>query len=275
MQRGLRHFNMIKKIHCCWFGSPIPDSVRKQILHWQELCPDFEIHVWNDLNVDYSDFEYWRRVYKEKRWGFASDIVSFAKVFEMGGFYLDCDVLMNKPLIDIPAPHDHLIMGYMYDCALSGGFFYAPKGHNLISKILEYYKDIAPHFYAVNNTIITDCINNNVDDFLLNGRYYTSEKHKLTVFPKEYFCQPSFFKNKPFCIDQFAGSWKDGSKGFTTSRPAGIVQTMRRKLSLLRSLYRNEFFGVYKKALLGLKIKRTEHWRSKFNIIGGAVPPMK
>lgn len=262
-----------KKIHYCWLGSPVPDSVKRQVETWRQMCPDFEFFEWNDNNVDYSDYPFWKRVYSERRWAFASDIVSYAKVLEHGGFYLDCDVTMCKPLDTIPVPGDHLILGYMYDCAISGGFFYAPAGHRLLQRLLEYYRDVNDGFYVVNNTMVTDMVNNTVEDFLLNGRYYTSEAEKLTVFPKEYFCQPSLIKGKPFVLDQFSGSWKKGNK-FAANRGAfNLLGILRRKVSCYRSLHRNEFYPIYQAAVHGKKLQRTEHWRTQYGITGGAIRP--
>lgn len=266
---------MIKKIHYCWIGSPVPDSVKKQVQQWKSLNPDYEIVEWNNESVPYStyeDYSFWRRVYQEKRWAFASDIVKISKVYEEGGFCLDCDVMMCKPLSAIKAPADHLVMGYMYDGVLSGGFLYAPAGHPLLKKILEYYQDINDGFYAVNNTIITDCLNANVPDLLLNGRYYSSDAHKLTIYPKEYFCQPSFIPGKPVLLDQFAGSWKDSTKGFNANRGSfSLIKVLRRKLSCLRAMMCNEFRDIYLNALIGRKKLRMEYWRTRYGIKGGAV----
>lgn len=270
--------SFVKKIHYCWLGSPVPDSVKQQVDKWRQMCPDFEFCEWNDDNIsysDYSDYPYWRRIYTEKRWGIASDIVRFAKLLEHGGFYLDCDVIMCKPLDTIPASGDHLIMGYMYDCAVSGGCFYSPAGHPLLQKLMEYYRDVNDGFYVVSNTILTDLLNNNVDEFLLNGKYFTSDKARLTVFPKEYFCQPSLIKSKPFALDQFAGSWKNGNL-FVADRGAfNLLSILRRKVSCYRSLRRNEFYPIYKAALHGKKLQRTEHWRAQYGITGGAIRPVE
>lgn len=264
----------VKKIHYCWIGSPVPDSVRAVVESWRRLCPDFEFYEWNDSNIDFPDHQYWNKARRERRWGMASDVIEYNTIYEHGGFYLDCDVLMNISLDKIPAPPDHLIMGYMYDCALSGGFLYAPPKHPIVKAIVESYKDINEDFWVVNNTLITDCINNNIDEFLLNGRFFQSEKHKLTIFPKEYFCQPSFFPGKPFLIDQFAGSWKNTEgKDFVTNRgKTSLLKTLRRKVSLMRTLCKNEFRDVYLNALIGRKVVHPEYWRTRYGIKGGALP---
>lgn len=255
---------IVKKIHYCWLGSRLPDSVRKQVDSWRRLCPDYEFLEWNDGNVDYPDDPLWKHFCKEKRWGFASDIVRLDKVYQHGGFYLDCDVVMKRPLDQIPFNGNHLLMGYMYDCALSCGFFYAPAAHPLLAKFMTYYKAADPSHTVVNNTILTDCIINNVSSFLLNGRKFVSEEDRLTIFPKEYFCQPSFMPGKSYLLDQFAGSWKDGSKGFDTNRgEATFYRTLRRKANLFLSLLRNEYRSTYLWALLGRKRLKAETWRRK------------
>lgn len=256
----------IKKIHYCWLGSPLPETVKRQVESWKQLCPDYEFIEWNDSNIsenDFPDFPLWAQRFREKRWGFASDIVKFNKLYEHGGFYLDCDVIMKKPLDSIPADGTHLLMGYMYDCAISAGFFYTPPGHPLMAKFLDYYRNLDPGPAVVSNTIITDCINNNVPSFLLNGRKFVSEEHKLTIFPKEYFCQPSFLPNKSYVLDQFAGSWKEGSKGFITNRGSSFIRTLRRKVNLFRTLLKNEFRRTYFHALFGHKLIKPETWRLK------------
>lgn len=263
----------VKKIHYCWVGSPVPDSVKAVVESWRRMCPDFEFCEWNDSNIDFPHHRYWQRARQAKRWGMASDIIEYATIYEHGGFYLDCDVVMKKPLDTIPAPSNHLIMGYMYDCAISGGFLYAPPKHPLVKAILDYYDDVNDDFWVVNNTVITDCINNNVDEFLLNGRFFQSEKHKLTIFPKEYFCQPSFITSKPYLLDQFAGSWKStDTSDFITSRGGiSLLKTLRRKLGLLRSLSRNEYRDIYLNALLGKKLLHPEYWRTRYGKKGGAI----
>ncbi|MBR1982025.1 MAG: hypothetical protein IKA23_04665 [Akkermansia sp.] len=263
---------MIKRLHYCWLGSDVPSAIHVHVNTWKEINPGVEIIEWNNANASYPEHPYWQQAATAKKWAFASDVVQLKKLYEYGGFYVDCDVQILKPLDTIPAPPDHLIMGYMYDGVLSGGFMYSPPQHPLVALMLEYYEDINPGFFAVNNTILTDCINANVHDILLNGRFYSSEQYKLTVFPKEYFCQPSFISSKPFLLDQFAGSWRPSESSFTTNRGSmGLYRIFRRKVSCFRSIMRNEFRDVYLNALVGRKLLRMEHWRTRYGLKGGAI----
>lgn len=261
---------MVKKIHYCWFGSPIPQNVRRQVEDWKILCPDYELKEWNHANVlpdEYSQYPYWNRVYERKKWAFVSDFIQFKKVYEEGGFYLDCDVRMVKSLDEINFSPDHLLLGYMYDGVISGGFMYAPPKHPLVKRILEYYAQIKEDCDVVNNTILTDCLNDYVDDLLLNGRFYTSDKYKLTLYPKEYFCQPSFISSKSFLLDQFAGSWKNKGCDFISERKErNFVGILRRKIRCFFSIMNNEFCKCYLMALLGIKWRRRSSWRRNASI---------
>ena len=46
---------MTKIIHYCWFGSPVPEAVKRNVENWSRLNPDFEIREWNDSNCDVSN----------------------------------------------------------------------------------------------------------------------------------------------------------------------------------------------------------------------------
>lgn len=260
---------MIKKIHYCWVGSEPPDSVIARVEEWKKLCPDFEIMPWNDTNINIRTYEhipFWTLAYSRKKWAYVSDIIQFSKIYEHGGFYLDCDVVMIKPLNEINFNSEHLLLGYMYDGVLSGGFMYAPPKHPLVEKILHYYNEVKEGRLVCNNTIMTDCINANVPDLLLNGRFYTSDKHKLTIFPKEYFCQPSFIASKSFVLDQFAGSWKEttNNKSFDVEyNKFSLYRIFKRKINCFLSIMRNEFRPVYLNAILGRKFLKEETWRKR------------
>ena len=52
---------MTKIIHYCWFGSPVPEAVKRNVENWSRLNPDFEIREWNDSNCDVSEYEFGRR----------------------------------------------------------------------------------------------------------------------------------------------------------------------------------------------------------------------
>lgn len=60
---------MIKKLHYCWFGGPVPNAVLANVQRWKALNPEFELIEWNENNIDVSSFEFGRRCLKQKKMG--------------------------------------------------------------------------------------------------------------------------------------------------------------------------------------------------------------
>ena len=58
---------MTKIIHYCWFGSPVPEAVNRNVENWSRLNPDFEIREWNDSNCGVSEYEFGRRAWAARR----------------------------------------------------------------------------------------------------------------------------------------------------------------------------------------------------------------
>lgn len=104
---------MIKKLHYCWFGGPVPNAVLANVQRWKALNPEFELIEWNENNIDVSSFEFGRRCLKQKKWGFLGDVVRLQALTEHGGFYLDCDIELVKPLSLLPVNH-RFSLGYIY-----------------------------------------------------------------------------------------------------------------------------------------------------------------
>jgi len=110
---------MEKLIHCCWFsGEKKPALAEKCLASWRRFCPDWEIREWTierlrDLAAGSGGSgrlpQFVEDALKGRKWAFASDWARFAVVAAEGGFYLDLDVELVKPL----------------DALLEGGPFFA------------------------------------------------------------------------------------------------------------------------------------------------------
>lgn len=44
---------MIKKLHYCWFGGPVPNAVLANVQRWKALNPEFELIEWNETILMY------------------------------------------------------------------------------------------------------------------------------------------------------------------------------------------------------------------------------
>lgn len=247
---------MIKKIHYCWFGSEKPDIVKRNVEHWSKLNPDFEICEWNESNIDVSSYSFGQRAIEQKKWGFLVDIIRPQKLVEDGGFYIDADVELIRPLslLDNGGDADKLKMGYMYKCALGTAILYAPPQHPYMIDILRSYRYINPNLWPVSNTIFTAYFINNVAGFLLNGKEWENEL--CHIYPKEFFEQPAFIKNKGISIHHCCGSWMSSfNKRFAFNGNVGMLAHLLKWASRKRRTWlaarNNEFTACHREALRG------------------------
>ena len=256
---------MIKKIHYCWFGGKLPANVAANVEKWKQLNPDFEFCEWNEGNIDVSAYAFGRRALEQKRWGFLVDIIRPQKLFTDGGFYVDADVEMIRPLRLLENEGEDLVMGYMYSCALGAAVLYSPPGHPVIGKILEEYHHIRADAWPVSNTVFTDYFINHVPDFLLNGRRWKSEASKISLYPKEFFEQPAFIRDRGISIHHCSGSWMPWNEGSSYKVNGGTshkIKWLKRKLRTLYSLSHSEYLAAYTAALLGLRRHKPSPWKS-------------
>ena len=88
-----------KVIHYVWVGdAPKPPQVLKCIDSWRRNCPGWEIREWGGDFVRASGNRYALEALAHRKWAFASDWARLAVLARHGGFYLDTDVELNRPL---------------------------------------------------------------------------------------------------------------------------------------------------------------------------------
>lgn len=257
---------MIKKVHYCWFGGKLPANVAANVEKWKQLNPDFEFCEWNEGNIDISAYAFGRRALEQKRWGFLVDIIRPQKLYSEGGFYLDADVELIRPLRLLENEGDYLVMGYMYSCALGAAVLYSPPGHPLIGQILEEYHHIRPDAWPVSNTVFTDYFINHVPGFFLNGRQWKSEASKISLFPKEFFEQPAFVRDRGISIHHCSGSWMPKNEGSSFSVGDGAshkIKWLKRKLRTFGALLCSEYRNTYASALLKMRIPKNSPWKTE------------
>lgn len=129
-----------KTIHYCWFGNnPKNEIILRSIASWKKQCPDFEIKEWNETNFPIEKYPFTQKMYSQKKWAFVSDYARLVILEEHGGFYLDTDMLLVKPL---PILKDiSCILGEESKGIISAGMI-ASVPHNLfIQTCKAFYED--------------------------------------------------------------------------------------------------------------------------------------
>ena len=128
-----------KVIHYCWFGrGEKSELIQKCIASWKKYCPDWEIIEWNEDNFDVDFCPYAAKAYREKRYGFLSDVARLEIIYRYGGVYLDTDVELIHSLDELCGYTAWF--GYGTDTQVNtGSGFGGEKGNLFIKKMLENY----------------------------------------------------------------------------------------------------------------------------------------
>jgi len=210
-----------KIIHYCWFGkNRKSEFIQKCMNSWKKYCPNYEFIEWNEDNFDLKSNVYVREAYENKKWAFVSDYVRLYVLAKCGGFYLDTDVELIKPLDEFC--FYNAFTGYESKNAIQTAVMGSDKNNEWILYLLTYYEK--KHFILDNGKL--DLTTN-----VITITEMTKQKYKMcfdnqiysipnivTFFPKEYFAPKSPGENKyritknTVAIHHFDGSWIDGNK---------------------------------------------------------------
>lgn len=180
-----------KVINYCWFGKNKKSKlIKKCIKSWKKYCPDYEIVEWNEENFDINSNKYVKEAYENKKWAFVSDYARLYAVYTCGGFYLDTDVELVKPLDELRKYEN--VFAFENDKNINTGIgFGAIKKSKILEKLLESYSNIS--FVKSDGKLdLTPCTHRNTQT--LNEIYgnVVSYKNKIidnVIFlDTEYFC---------------------------------------------------------------------------------------
>lgn len=131
-----------KIIHYFWGGETMPDLMKRNVEHWYELCPGYEIRQWNDHNYDISKNKYMLQAYEAGKWGFVSDYARLDIVYKYGGIYMDTDVSMVKRPDELLYQKCFAINDASFFMNLGAGFG-AIEGMDIIKELRDYYDTVS------------------------------------------------------------------------------------------------------------------------------------
>lgn len=206
-----------KIIHWCWFGgNPIPDDVKRYLASWQRYCPDYRIICWNEENFDVTQNAYCQEAYEAKKWAFVADYVRLKVLWDYGGFYLDSDVELLKPLDSFLSYQ--ALSGYESEDAIPTGLMAAEPHNEWIGMLLSDYDHL--HFRQENGSIdlttnVARITQRTVERYGIepNNQKTVFGGGGMVLFPKDYFCPKDAATGDiqltphTYAIHHFAGSW--------------------------------------------------------------------
>ena len=180
-----------KYIHYCWFGNnPLPKLAKKCIKSWKKFLPDYEIICWNEDNFDVNETPFSKKAYEEGKWAFVSDVARVKALNEMGGIYLDTDMMINGPVSD-DILNNEFFAGWESESFVAVGVLGAKNpGHPVISSLYEFYKEnelnTADLFAHSIPRLLTRIL---IKDYGMT-KYHSENQyldHGIAIYSREYF----------------------------------------------------------------------------------------
>ena len=205
-----------KIIHYCWFGgNELNELAKKCIRSWQEICPDYEIHEWNEQNFDINSNIYIKEAYESKKWAFVSDYVRLKVLYDFGGIYMDTDVEVIKPLDNFL--QYNAFSGFESNDKIPTGTMGACCNNYWIGELLKYYDN--RHFILpdgrldiTTNVEIITAMTLKMYEVELNNSFQVIGD-KVVLFPFDYLCAKHWENGKikitenTYTVHHFNGSW--------------------------------------------------------------------
>lgn len=131
-----------KNIHYIWLGkSKKPKSLEIALNSWIKYASDWNIKEWNEDNI--SEFKLpaiFFELLKYRKFAFASDVLRFYILNKYGGFYMDADQVLIRP-IDELLDNDLVLSRYHSRQDYYGfGAIGASRNNILSQKLIEYFE---------------------------------------------------------------------------------------------------------------------------------------
>lgn len=127
-----------KVIHYCWYGEKKkPKLVRDCIASWKKHLPDYQIIEWNESNSATFANAFYRNALRKKQYAFAADYIRTKVLYELGGIYLDTDMLLLKT-IDPLLQYDFFI-GEEVKGRVAFGLYGAVAKHRFLKQMVDFY----------------------------------------------------------------------------------------------------------------------------------------
>lgn len=219
-----------KIIHYCWFGGEKPKKIQQCIQSWHEHLPDYEFVEWNINNFDININQYVKDAYEAKKYAFVSDVARVKALAEMGGIYLDTDVIVYRNFDEIL--EHKCVLGFEQDDYVATSFMACEKGHPLMNDFYKMYENLPFYDEAgniISGTNVSKLTNMLLEKGLKRNNEYQCIQDGIVVYPREYFSpfEYGYFidgKNEnTICEHLFLVSWMPWTTKIKKRLKKGVV----------------------------------------------------
>lgn len=230
-------------INYVWVGGkPKPPLVLKCLASWAKQCPDYRIVEWNESNFPIDSFPLAKSALTRGNYALASDVIRNYALVKNGGFYLDTDMELIKPL-DSLLTYDAALC-YESDHWLNSAFLAGIPNHPI-------YRVALARLQAVDKIgFNTNALTVHAFSAIMRLRYGVKPDGKdivvdnIRLLPQEYFYPLDYMTGElnttlnTIGIHNYLGSWHNARQknGYTFAR------TFRRRVT-------KNFFGLFEKSV--------------------------
>lgn len=233
-----------KIIHYVWFGGkPYPAKIQYCIDSWKRVLPDYEFIRWDESNFDVNSVKFTKQAFEAGVWAFVSDYVRIKALYEYGGWYLDTDVEVLRPLA--PYENKRVVLGTDENGSLTAVYGTEPQ-NEIWKNILEVYNktDYINPDGSHNQKVINQYIQNEIAKMgYVHENKFQYFQNGVVVYPDDYFHVISLekgtrhFTENSTCIHWQTMLW--------TSKKSRILRWFR--LHVLKPILGDDFMSVYSK----------------------------
>lgn len=207
-----------KVIHLLWFGGgEKSELVKCCIKSWSTYCPDFQIRVWDDSDLEFIDNQYLQEAFRAKKWAFVSDFMRLYALKTEGGFYFDTDLELTANIDEFC--HASFVGGIERSptknhFAPMTAFLGSEANGKIITEFLDEYSNL-----KFDNKGTLDTTPNTIRFARYLSRAFGTRKPDYSeglqtitlgsfgkLYPYYFFCTP-LSQEKNFAIHHFDGSW--------------------------------------------------------------------
>jgi len=210
-----------KKIYYCWFGgNEKSTTIINNIKNWKMINPEYDIHEINETNFNIEKYAFAKTAYDLGKWAFVSDVARLSILHDNGGFYLDVDVELYKPLDPLLKEVNVWALESSYGIA-SGLIIGSEAKNKNLEDLLGIYQKTK---FDINDIKTEMCTVPIVTEyFRKKGFKYGNNTVRLNggeiILSTEYFAPKHFWgggkvTNKTIGMHQYNASWLDKGLSF-------------------------------------------------------------
>jgi mannosyltransferase OCH1-like enzyme len=212
-----------KKINYVWVGEKnIPSIFNHCKFSWERFCPDYELILWTENDINFMDIDYLNYAYSNKQYAMFADYYRLWIIYNYGGFYLDVDVELIKSLDSLRSLDIFFSVGQ--DGFVNGGSCFGSRTNNELLKLImkEYESMNLEDFEYIPGPVIETKVIKELKSF----DNEISAIKQLTLLPFEYF--------DPFDWQFKTGKIGDNTIGIHHYEGTWLSKKRKNQIKLLR-----------------------------------------